>query len=104
VLIVTVSLSIVCLPAPLGRTSRLTVPLVVNKVMSELTSELIVVLAVAAETTTVAPSTTVLLANIAIARLRFFSLPPCYLNNPVTILHVAYQERRLAYQITLMVL
>ncbi len=50
VLTVTVSLAIVCVPTPDGMTSTFTVPSVVKREITEATTELTVVEAVAAET------------------------------------------------------
>lgn len=55
-LTVTVSLEIVWAPAPLGTTLTFTVPLVVNKLISVLICELMVVVAVRAETRAGAPT------------------------------------------------
>ena len=54
VLTVAVSLAIVCAPDPVGVTLALTVPLLVNKLITELIFELMVVDAVRADTTVVA--------------------------------------------------
>ncbi|MGH7233948.1 MAG: hypothetical protein ACREF7_00680, partial [Candidatus Saccharimonadales bacterium] len=66
-------LAIVCAPEPVGTTSTFTVPLVVKRLMTELIFELMVVLAVNAETIAVenaANNMLIAISNTSLRRLK----------------------------------